>query len=389
MFHRVFDLDLMNRTEHSPTTTTIPLAQPDEMSAFTELHDPPSDAISSVCFNGSQLAVSSWDRTVSVFRRDETSDCFVRQTGIQARAPVLDVCWISDNVVAFVGLDHDVRTVDISTAEGEQQVWSTHEEASNKIAYSKEHNILISTSWDGTMHVHTPEDKQSIRVRLAAKPFALALSASRCVVAMAERKVSVYNLRDLRQVVDQAGSTAAKQETIEIKPWQERESSLKFMTRAIACMPNDTGFAASSIEGRVGVEFFAEEEEKKTYAFKCHRQTEKGPAEGEEGQEREIDVVYPVNALAFHPIHGTFATGGGDGVVALWDAQTKRRIKHFPRFGAGITSLDFSADGTYLAISVSPGLEDGKEEEEVDRSQCKIYIRALGENEAKGKAATK
>ena len=34
------------------------------------------------------------------------------------------------------------------------------------------------------------------------------------------------------------------------------------------------------------------------YAFKCHRKTEDGK-----------DVVYPVNAMSFHPI-GTFATGG-------------------------------------------------------------------------------
>lgn len=37
----------------------------------------------------------------------------------------------------------------------------------------------------------------------------------------------------------------------------------------------------------------------KKYAFKCHRRSENGR-----------DTVYPVNAIAFHPLYGTFATGG-------------------------------------------------------------------------------
>lgn len=35
------------------------------------------------------------------------------------------------------------------------------------------------------------------------------------------------------------------------------------------------------------------------YAFKCHRKAENGK-----------DVVYPINAMSFHPRYGTFATGG-------------------------------------------------------------------------------
>lgn len=58
-------------------------------------------------------------------------------------------------------------------------------------------------------------------------------------------------------------------------------------------MPNGQGYASSSIEGRVAVEFFdaSDESQKRKYAFKCHRQAEGG-----------VDVVYPVNALAFHPV---------------------------------------------------------------------------------------
>lgn len=60
------------------------------------------------------------------------------------------------------------------------------------------------------------------------------------------------------------------------------------------------GYVLSSIEGRVAVEYLdpSQEVQKKKYAFKCHRLKEEG-----------IEHVYPVNAISFHSVHNTFATG--------------------------------------------------------------------------------
>jgi len=164
----------------------------------------------------------------------------------------------------------------------------------------------------------------------------------------------------------------------ELQPWQQRESSLKFMTRAVACMPNDDGYASSSIEGRVAVEWFdpSPESQARKYAFKCHRQ----PDPAGDG----TDIVYPVNALAFHPVHGTFASGGGDGVVALWDANAKRRIRQYQKYPESVAALCFSSDGKYLAVGVCPGFENDQQDYSGEGA-TKIYIRELGETEAKGK----
>lgn len=93
------------------------------------------------------------------------------------------------------------------------------------------------------------------------------------------------------------------------QPEQVRESSLKYQTRCIRCYPNGTGYALSSIEGRVAMEYFDNNEQvqSRKYAFKCHRRSEAGR-----------DLVYPVNAIAFHPIFGTFATGGRQDFVKAW-----------------------------------------------------------------------
>lgn len=142
-------------------------------------------------------------------------------------------------------------------------------------------------------------------------------------------------------------------------------------------MPNDAGYASSSIEGRVAVEWFdpSATSQARKYAFKCHRQT------SPEG----VDVVYPVNTLAFHPIHGTFASGGGDGFVALWDGVAKRRIRQYQRYAASVAALSFSGDGRFLAVAISPGFEDGREGE--GEGAVKVFVRELGDTEAKGKGA--
>ena len=195
---------------------------------------------------------------------------------------------------------------------------------------------------------------------------------------MASRALHIYELSTLASACsslsqDPTGSLEAV--PVSVEPWQRRESSLKFMTRAVACMPNDAGYASSSIEGRVAVEWFdpSAASQARKYAFKCHRQAN---ADG-------VDVVYPVNALAFHPMHGTFASGGGDGFVALWDGVAKRRIRQYQRYASSVSALEFSNDGKYLAVGISPGFEDGKEGQ--GDGVVKVFVRELGDNEAKGK----
>jgi cell cycle arrest protein BUB3 len=104
----------------------------------------------------------------------------------------------------------------------------------------------------------------------------------------------------------------------------DRESSLKYQTRCLAFIPDGSGIAVGSIEGRVGIEYLAElgrDATAKQFAFKCHRSG---------------NMVYPVNAIAFHPVYGTFATGGGDGTVG-----TKERHvgNSFDFLDAGLSQL--------------------------------------------------
>ena len=95
--------------------------------------------------------------------------------------------------------------------------------------------------------------------------------------------------------------------------------------------------------------------------------------------------VYPVNALAFHPQHGTFATGGGDGLVCIWDAAAKKRITQLPSFGAPVSALEFSPDGALLAIATS-AWDEGKGARTEGAPADTVHVRACAASEVLPKA---
>src|SRR5580658_9658104 len=109
-------------------------------------------------------------------------------------------------------------------------------------------------------------------------------------------------------------------------------------------------FVSSSIEGRIAYDTLDASTQYQNYAFRAHRV---------ENPATKSSTVYPVNTLAFHPVHGTFASGGGDGSIAIWDPSARKRVKYYaPEFGGSVASLGFSGDGRWMGIAVSEG-DDG------------------------------
>lgn len=95
-----------------------------------------------------------------------------------------------------------------------------------------------------------------------------------------------------------------------------------------------------------------------------------------------LEKIYPVNAISFHSVYNTFATGGSDGYVNIWDGFNKKRLCQFHRYNTAVSSLSFSHDGSALAIACSQldetQIEDPKPEDT-------IYIRYVTDQETKPK----
>ncbi|KAJ8317309.1 LOW QUALITY PROTEIN: hypothetical protein KUTeg_005213 [Tegillarca granosa] len=212
------------------------------------------------------------------------------------------------------GLENTLKMFDLNTGGGSNV--GSHDAPIRCVEYCPDVNVIIS--------VGTPLSNFGILGHLAVQDHLV--NQTKLVVGTAGRRVLVWDLRNMGYVQ------------------QRRESSLKYQTRCIRCFPNKVGYVLSSIEGRVAVEYLdpSPEVQKKKYAFKCHRIKENG-----------VEMIYPVNAIAFHSVHNTFATGGSDGIVNIWDGFNKKRLCQFHRYPTGIASLAFSHEGSVLAIASS------------------------------------
>ena len=324
-------------------TTTAPLGM--------EVRDPPNDGISSLVFGrkSGALLVTSWDSTTRVYDVDTVSGASTVRHRIDSDFPVLDACFAGadDRAVVTGGLCNAVTYHDL--ASGTSSVVGTHEDAVRCVVWDEETGVIFSASWDGTMRAWDPRLPAETRLvrsaSLPGKAHAMALSRPED----ASRRRLVLATSGGKMV---AASPSAFLEGAGFV--LDRESTLAHQTRALACAPDGESFVNASVEGRVAWERFAESEGDKAqqYAFKCHRT--KASEEGDElAREAAAPRPFGVNAVAFHPFTGAFATGGGDGYVCVWDGLKKKRLWQSARYPAGVACLAFSEDGGRIAVAVS------------------------------------
>jgi len=106
-------------------------------------------------------------------------------------------------------------------------VLSSHAMPVKCVAYSPQHSALISASWDKTLHIHHTQQPDLVpaTVNLPNKPFAISLSPTKLIVALADRATIIYDLATLVNTARQASQPLPN--TIDVPPFQQRENSLK------------------------------------------------------------------------------------------------------------------------------------------------------------------
>jgi len=314
------------------------------------LSSPPFDSISSTKFspnNPNHLLVSSWDTTVRFYDIAANE----QKCKFDHRAAVLDCCFSDGGHAYSGGLDPSVREFDLATEQFRHL--GEHSGPVSRTSYSTEINALITGSWDRTIKIWDPRASEPLQSTHAQpeRIYNMDIVGKTLVVAMASRLFHIFDIRKMDA------------------PTQERESSLKFLTRALACMPNGEGYATGSVEGRIAVEYFdpSPAVQEKKYAFKCHRQTVNNE-----------DHVWPVNVIAFHPGFSTFASGGSDGTVSIWDHKSKKRLRQYQKFNAAVPAIAFNCDGSKLAVGCSYNWDEGEEGMKTSASP-NIVIRTVGD----------
>lgn len=313
-----------------------------------QLSNPPQDGITHITFSpddSKNLLVSSWDKTLRLYNTN------TRQLSlkIQNESPLLDCCFGSSTTAFSGSLDNKVNMYDLTTQT--KTVLCEHQGGVRCVQWSSEKNSVFSASWDSKLKAMDPRSFSTEHtIDLPNKAFSMDLLNNTLAIAMADKRIHIYDIRNLSQ------------------PSQTRDTTLKYMLKCIRLMPQAEGFACSSIEGRVALEFFDPASQDKKYAFKLHRQTI-----------NDTEVVYPVNALAFHPKYGTFASGGSDCIVNIWDGVHRKRVKQFTGYPDEIASIAFSRDGSTMAVASSYTFDEG----ERDHAPDAVFVRELQDSEVR------
>ncbi len=182
-------------------------------------------------------------------------------------------------------------------------VLGQHDDAIKSVVAYNPKGLVITGSWDKTVKgwtINAPNFAFSTTV--SDKVYAMAAAEHFLAVGTADKNISVFDVRKMAQ------------------PFFIRPSGFACHIRSLAWLHTNEGYAAASSEGRVAVEFVTSS--KKAFSFKCHRIVQ----EPKEAGQPSTTMVYPINALAVHPKHGSLATGGSDSSVCMWDTESKKRI---------------------------------------------------------------
>lgn len=324
----------------------------------TKLNHAPLDCISKLCFSpisgDDRLVASSWDAHLRVYDVASGNLVSLHKTPLA----LLDCAFVRDSSTAVcAGLEKRVVSWDLV---GQRETHlGQHKETVKSVEFHPSTGLVFSGSWDRSVSCWDPRNPgtPAQAVSVGCKVFCLDVGAEKLVVGGADRCMHIFDIRHLG-----AGALI------------KRETSLKHQIRAVRVNPMQRSYAAGSVEGRVAIEYFDEEEhQRKHYAFKCHRTKDAGGA----------DVVHAVNSLAFHPLYGTFATGGSDAGVCVWDGEAKKRLWRLNPFDTSVSAVAFSADGSKLAIGISYTFDNG---ECMPPPAVEIAIRPIEQSEVQPKA---
>lgn len=304
-----------------------------DISKDVTLSNPPEDSISDISFSpqSEHLAVASWDKKVRIYEINA-------QGGSEGKAlfehegPVLSCCWSKDGTKVVGGADKAARLLDLGAGATTAQQVAAHDQPIRCVRMidvpGQATPVLVTGSWDKTVKywdLRQPNPVASVVCQ--ERVYSIDSKNNLLVIGTADRYINIVNLDKPTEF------------------YKTLQSPLKWQTRVVTCFSDSSGFAVGSIEGRCAIQYVEEKDSSSNFSFKCHRQTPPNS--------RDISNVYSVNAISFHPVHGTFSTAGSDGTFHFWDKDAKHRLKGYPEVGGTISSTAFNRGGNIFAYAVS------------------------------------
>ncbi|KAL0486980.1 mRNA export factor RAE1 [Acrasis kona] len=295
-----------------------------------EVPQPPSDSISQISFcpSNDYLMAGSWSGQVQCWeiQRQGNKVNAVPKTVYQHDKPVICVDFTHDGKLLSAGCDNIAKYVQLG--QNPTPITFAKHDAPIKVVKSltSMDGFAMTGSWDKTLKfwdTRNPTGNPAANVTLPERCYDADVTGDFISVACAERKIALYDIKNLAQ------------------PLKLIDSPLKYQSRCISNFIDKTGFCVGSIEGRVAIQYINDTVPPKNFTFKCHRDPQNN--------------VYAINDITFHPRFGTFVTMGADGMYHTWDKDAKSRVQQYKKTHPKlqVVSGRYNKDGTIFAYAVS------------------------------------
>lgn len=291
-----------------------------------EFSDKPIDTISDVAFNQNNtcFAVSSWDKTVTIYSFDSFSTTlpFHKQLVFQLSAPVLSVCFFNNLVVA--GCTNGSMVFFDSTTGLELTAVQAHTGGIKALA-NYENKVIISGSFDQSLKVWEIKDTVNLchSITLPAKVYAMSLSNTMLGIGLSNKTIQIYNLLNITVPVTFS-------------------TRFSYSIRSISLCPDVDSFAAGSIEAKI--EIFSRTMDSKRFLIRAHREQNK---------------LYSVNSIDFCPLnHNVIVSGGSDGSLVWFDRNSRVKMLN-ETFSNSVTASSFSSDGRFYVFATGDDWSKG------------------------------
>ncbi|CAF0753049.1 unnamed protein product [Didymodactylos carnosus] len=324
-----------------------------------ELAYPPEDSISCMKFSPSTipqtyLIASSWANDIRCWELQQNGQS-VPKAMQKHDAPILSCCWSDDGSKVFTAsCDRTAKMWDLQSNSFTQI--AQHDQPIRTIHYIQRptYNCVMTGSWDKTVRFWDTRQSTPLKqIQLNERVYAADVFGPMAVITTADRSIHVYSL-------DNQPTEYKKIETL-----------LKYQHRCVSIFTdknrNPNGFAIGSIEGRVAIMYVDTTNPNDNFTFKCHRSNP---------STNNVQDIYAVNDIAFHPIHGTLATVGSDGKYSFWDKDDRTKLKTSDTINdQSITCCAFDSRGQVFAYASSYDWHKGHEGNSQQKKNM-IYFRS-------------
>jgi mRNA export factor len=332
-----------------------------------EVSQPPDDSISCIKFSPASiqqtyLIASSWANDIRCWEIQANGQTIAKAMQ-KHDAPILNCCWSEDGSKVFTAsCDKTAKMWDLQSNAFIQI--AAHDQPIRTIHYIQRpsYSCVMTGSWDRTGKkknlllrkkkndfliialVKFWDTRQATPLKqftFSERIYAADIFGPMAVITTADRGIYVYSL---------------DQGPIEYKKF---DSLLKYQHRCISIFPDKTrkphGFAIGSIEGRVAIMYVdTANPVVDNFTFKCHRSNPTPPL--------NIQDIYSVNDIAFHPLHNTLATVGSDGRYSFWDKDERTKLKTSDLINdQSMTCCAFDSRGQLFAYASSYDWHKGHE----------------------------